>query len=119
MSTKNVSLKSIASYFNVSINTVSHALRDMDDVSDELKTKIRLKAIELGYMPNRVAQSMKKDERPVIAIGLGSFINLYFSAFCNEIVNIFTRKFIFLCVELLSFDIRKTNMVFYLFTNMR
>ena len=81
MSTKNVSLKSIASYFNVSINTVSHALRDMDDVSDELKTKIRLKAIELGYMPNRVAQTMKKDEKPVIAIGLSSFVNLYFIAF--------------------------------------
>ena len=33
MSTKNVSLKSIAAKVNVSINTVSHALRDMDDIS--------------------------------------------------------------------------------------
>ena len=111
MSTKNVSLKSIASYFNVSINTVSHALRDMDDVSDELKTKIRQKAIELGYMPNRVAQSMKKDERPVIAIGLGSFINLYFSAFCNEIVNIFTEKneygFLFIYEHEMNTDVIK------------
>lgn len=39
MSTKNVSLKSIAAKVNVSINTVSHALRDMDDISEELKVK--------------------------------------------------------------------------------
>lgn len=111
MSTKNVSLKSIASYFNVSINTVSHALRDMDDVSDELKTKIRLKAIELGYMPNRVAQSMKKDEKPLIAIGLSSFANLYFIAFCNEIVNIFTQRneysFLFIYEHEMNTDVIK------------
>ena len=58
MSSKGVSLKAIALQLNVSINTVSHALRDMDDISEELKIRIRRKAIELGYMPNHVAQNM-------------------------------------------------------------
>ncbi len=40
MSLKNVSLKSIASELNVSVNTVSHALRDMDDISAEMKEKV-------------------------------------------------------------------------------
>lgn len=88
MSTKNVSLKAIASQLNVSINTVSHALRDMDDISEELKVKIRKKAIELGYMPNQVAQAMKKDEKPVIAILVDSFNNLYFNTFSNGLTKL-------------------------------
>ena len=85
MSTKNVSLKAIAAQMNVSINTVSHAIRDMDDVSEELKLKIRRKAIELGYMPNHVAQKLKLDEKPVVAVLVDSFNNLYFNTFSNEL----------------------------------
>ena len=87
MSLKNVSLKSIASELGVSVNTVSHALRDMDDISAEMKEKVVRKAMELGYMPNRVAQKMHKDERPLIAILIDSLSNLYFNTFINEFIS--------------------------------
>lgn len=92
MSTKNVSLKSIAAKVNVSINTVSHALRDMDDISEELKVKIRKTAIEMGYMPNHVVQVMKKDERPVIGVYVDAFTNLYFDIFYDEFIKVFQSK---------------------------
>ena len=92
MSLKNVSLKQIASELNISINTVSHALRDMDDVSDETKAKVRKKAIELGYMPNHVAQKMHKDEKPLIAILIDSLTNLYFNTFINEFIKLLCKK---------------------------
>lgn len=92
MSLKNISLKSIASELNVSVNTVSHALRDMDDISDEMKEKIIRKAIELGYMPNRVAQKMHKDEKPLIAILIDSLTNLYFNTFINEFIKLLCQK---------------------------
>ncbi len=92
MSLKNVSLKSIASELNVSVNTVSHALRDMDDISDEMKEKVIKKAIELGYMPNRVAQKMHKDEKPLIAILIDSLTNLYFNTFINEFIKLLCQK---------------------------
>ena len=92
MSTKNVSLKAIAAQMNVSINTVSHAIRDMDDVSEELKLRIRKKAIEMGYMPNHVAQMMKKDERPVVGIYVEEFTNLYFDIFNDELVKVFRER---------------------------
>ena len=41
MGTKNVSLKTIASECGVSVMTVSRALRDSDEISVELKKKIR------------------------------------------------------------------------------
>ena len=43
--------------------TVSRALRVSDEISVELKKKIRRVALDLGYMPNHVAQSLRKDER--------------------------------------------------------
>ena len=92
MSSKAVSLKAIAQQLNVSINTVSHALRDKDDISEELKIKIRRKAIELGYMPNHVAQNMKKDEKPLVGIIVGSFMNLFFNIFSNELTRLFQAK---------------------------
>ena len=64
MKEKSVSLKAIASRLGVSINTVSHALRDLDDISEALKIRIRRTAIDMGYMPNHVAQKMKKECSP-------------------------------------------------------
>lgn len=92
MSKKNVSLKTIAAECGVSIMTASRALRDSYGVSDSIKEKIRKKAIELGYMPNHVVQSMSKDEKPVIAVLIDSFNNLYFSTLINELMKLLYEK---------------------------
>ena len=98
---KNVSLKAIASAIGVSINTVSHALRDMDDISDAMKSKVRKTAIEMGYMPNHVAQMMKTDERSVVGVYVGCFSNLYFNTLNEELRKLFFRRedysLVFLC----------------------
>ena len=59
MTTKSTGLKSIAYELNLSINTVSRALRDCDDISKATKEKVRQKAYELGYIPNNVSQFIK------------------------------------------------------------
>ena len=92
MGVKNVSLKAIAAKIGVSINTVSHALRDMDDISEEMKIQIRRVAIEMGYMPNHVAQSMNKDERPVVAIFVNNMANLYFTLLYDEVMIVFRQR---------------------------
>lgn len=84
MGQKNVSLKTIALACGVSVNTVSHALRDMKDVSPATKALVRKKAIEFGYMPNHMATSIKADEKPVVGFLLNSFDNLYYNLFCKE-----------------------------------
>lgn len=42
-------LKDIAQKLNVSVSTVSRALNNSDEISDEMKEKIRVTASELGY----------------------------------------------------------------------
>lgn len=92
MNTKSTGLKSIAYELKISINTVSRALRDCDDISDSTKEKVRQKAYELGYIPNNVSQFIKRDGRQLIAIVVNSFKNMYFSIVCEKLVSIFSEE---------------------------
>ncbi|MDO4619113.1 MAG: LacI family DNA-binding transcriptional regulator [Lachnospiraceae bacterium] len=54
-----VSMKTIAQMCGVSTATVSKALNDHHDISEETKKKIRAAADELGYFPNASARALK------------------------------------------------------------
>lgn len=51
-------LKDIAGLTGVSVNTVSRALRDMPDIGEATKDRIRRAANTLGYTPNAVARGL-------------------------------------------------------------
>ena len=89
---KSVGLKTIAFELNVSVNTVSRALRDCDDISDETKLKVRQKAYELGYMPNNISQFIKRDGKNLISVVVNSFNNLYFNIICEKLISLFKEK---------------------------
>ena len=92
MAAKKISgLKNIAYELGVSINTVSRALRDCDDISDATKQKVREKAIELGYLPNNVSQFVKRDGKELIGIVTNSFDNPYYSIIFQKLVNIMSE----------------------------
>jgi DNA-binding LacI/PurR family transcriptional regulator len=54
-----VRLKDIAERANVSIMTVSKALRDEPDVSPATKTRLKLLAQQMGYLPDSTAQGLR------------------------------------------------------------
>lgn len=54
-----VSMKTIAQKCCVSTATVSKALSDQKDISEETKARIRKAAQELGYFPNGTARALK------------------------------------------------------------
>lgn len=54
-----VSLKTIAEKCGVSTATVSKALNDQKDVSEETKSRIKKTAEALGYFPNAAARALK------------------------------------------------------------
>ena len=53
------SLKDIAKALGVSTATVSKAMNDLPDISEETKRLVRDKAKEMGYFPNVAARSLK------------------------------------------------------------
>ena len=54
-----LSMKELAKYCGVSVATVSKALNNHMDISEETKNRIRKTADELGYYPNAAARSLK------------------------------------------------------------
>ncbi|MDO5424717.1 MAG: LacI family DNA-binding transcriptional regulator [Eubacteriales bacterium] len=63
-----VSLKDIAAACGVSTATVSKALNDLPDISQERKQYIREKAKEMGYLPNLAARALKTNHSYNIGI---------------------------------------------------
>ena len=55
-----VTLKDIARKVGYSVTTVSRALNDYDDVSEETKQLIKRVAQEMGYHPHVIAQSLQR-----------------------------------------------------------
>ncbi len=55
-----VNIKKLAQLLNLSIATVSKALRDSYDISKETKEKVVALANELNYQPNPHASSLRK-----------------------------------------------------------
>ena len=76
----------------LSINTVSRALSDCNDVSKETKEKVIQKAIEFGYMPNIIAQSLKNDNKKCIAILINNFRNLFFISMYDKLAYLFSKN---------------------------
>ncbi|MBQ8638237.1 MAG: LacI family DNA-binding transcriptional regulator [Lachnospiraceae bacterium] len=54
-----ISMKDIAAICHVSVATVSKALNNHTDISEETKKMIQQKANELGYFPNPAARALK------------------------------------------------------------
>jgi LacI family transcriptional regulator len=80
-----VTLKDIAEALNLSVNTISCALRGKNTISLETVKKIKEKAVELGYIPNNIASSIRTGYTRTIAIILGDIANAYFAIMVREL----------------------------------
>lgn len=76
---KRITLKEIAKEFNVSIATVSKALKDSYDIGVETRKKIQMFANEKGYKPNIFALGLKKSKTMTIGLILPNILNRYFA----------------------------------------
>ena len=87
-----VGLKAIAIACNVSINTVSRALRDCSDISTATKNRIRAKAIEMGYVPNRLASALKSGSTKSVYLIFNNLKSPYFTIMANRIVYLLQQQ---------------------------
>ncbi|HXU76757.1 MAG TPA: LacI family DNA-binding transcriptional regulator [Methylomirabilota bacterium] len=74
-----VRLKDIAQQAGVSIMTVSKALRDAADVSAGTKTRIKLLAQQMGYVPDSSAQGLRTRTTRLFGLAISSMTNPIFS----------------------------------------
>ena len=90
--TGSVTLKDIAQATGFSANTVSRALADKPDISEETKKVIREKASEMGYIANALASFLRSGVSRNIAIIVGDISNPHFSVMVKEMQTLLQRK---------------------------
>ncbi len=76
---RRVTLKMIAQILSVSPATISKALRDSTDISDEMKRKVRSLTQELGYQPNLLARSLVQRRSNIIGVIIPDINISYYS----------------------------------------
>ena len=74
-----IRLKDIAQRAGISIMTVSKALRDEPDVSATTKTRIKLLAQQMGYVPDSTAQGLRTRRTKMLGLVISSMTNPIYS----------------------------------------
>ncbi len=83
-----VTLKDIARKLNISVSTVSRALKDLPDVNPETKKAVSALAEELNYQPNYIAQALVKKNTKTLGVIVPSIYSNYFSEALSAMTDI-------------------------------
>lgn len=87
-----MNLKQLAKELNISISTVSKALRDSHEISMATKSIVLAKAKELNYQVNPFASSLRKQKSKTIAVVIPEIANNFFGLAINGIESIAQEK---------------------------
>jgi DNA-binding LacI/PurR family transcriptional regulator len=80
MKSHQVTIKDIAKTLGISISTVSRALKNHPDISEETKTQVKNLARKLSYEPNALALSLRKNKSNTIGVIIPEIVHYFFSS---------------------------------------
>lgn len=85
---KQINIKALAQELNLSVSTISKALRDSYEISDETKHRVLELAAKLNYTPNPYASSLRGKKSKNIAIVIPEVADSFFSQAINGIESV-------------------------------
>lgn len=83
-----VTIKDIARELKISASTVSRALKNHPDISDETKKAVNELAARLNYQPNAVALSLKQRRSSTIGVIIPEIVHYFFSSVISGIEDV-------------------------------
>ena len=111
---KRMTLKQIAVEFNVSVATVSKALKDSHEISSSTKDKIQQYAKKHNYKPNSIALSLMNKKTKTIGVIIPTLLNHFFVKIFSGIEQVANEKgyniIIIITNGSLQKEIESTNM---------
>lgn len=75
----NVRLKDIAAQAGVSVMTVSKVMRDAPDISGATKQRIKALALQMGYVPDTLAQGLRSGATKILGLVISNVTNPIFA----------------------------------------
>ncbi|HKO82623.1 MAG TPA: LacI family DNA-binding transcriptional regulator [Chitinophagaceae bacterium] len=88
----NINLKRLAEELNLSVSTVSRALRDSHEIGQETKDRVKALAVKLGFQPNPHASSLRQSKSKTIAVVIPEIENNFFSQVMNGVEGVAQKK---------------------------
>ena len=114
-----MNLKEFAKQLNLSISTVSKALRDSHEISSTTKRLVQQKAKELNYQVNPFASSLRKQKSKTIAVVIPEVVNDFFGPVISGIESIAQQKGYHVLIYLTHEDMEKEVAIIKLLQNGR
>jgi len=75
----NLTIRDIAKRADVSVSTVSRVLRGRETVAEELRQRVLATADEMGYSPNRAAQSLRSGRTNLVGLVIPDITTPFFA----------------------------------------
>ena len=82
---RRVTLQDIARETGYSVNTISHALRNKEDIAPKTREAIQDVARRMGYAPNQLASSLRSGRTRIFAVILGNMSNPFYGIMTDTI----------------------------------
>jgi LacI family transcriptional regulator len=107
-----LTLKKIARELDVSVSTVSKALRDSNEISEDTRTKVKAFAKLYNYKPNNIALSLKNRRTRTIGLVLPEIVHDFFASVISGIEKVANQNgySVIICLSNNSFDKEVMNM---------
>ena len=101
-----VRMKDVARDLNVSVVTVSKALRDQSDISGATKRRVLKRARELDYQPNLIARSLVSGRTHTIGLVVPDLVYSFFADIGDNMTERHSICDVFAFVSLRSVQVR-------------
>lgn len=107
-----LTLKKIAKELDVSISTVSKALRDSPEIGEDTREKIKAFAKHYNYKPNNIALSLKNRKTKTIGIIIPEIVHHFFTTVISGVEKVANEMGynVLVCLSDNSFDKEVLNM---------
>ncbi|MGV8090680.1 MAG: LacI family DNA-binding transcriptional regulator [Mangrovibacterium sp.] len=98
MGKRHISLKDLARELNVSISTVSRALKDHPDISPEMRQRVKQLAASYHYSPNPLAMGLLKQETRMIGVIVPDLVTHFYASVISGIESFAKEKGYFILI---------------------
>ncbi len=114
---KKVNLKSIAREMGVSVSTVSKALKDSKEISEETKGKIVAYARANNYKPNTLALNLQKQKTMTIGIVVPELVHHFFSRVISGVEHLANETNYNMMISLSNDSLKREEQTVEMFSN--
>ena len=107
-----ITLKKIAKEFDVSISTVSKALKDSHEISEEVKEKIQAFAKYYHYKPNSLALNLRNQKTKTIGVIIPQIVHHFFTKVISGIEQVANKNGynVMICMSMDSYEKEVLNL---------